>query len=165
MRAQLLLCLAVGCGGSQTASMRWTSVEGPTPIDSVVVFEAIQHEARVGVLFRGFETRLQSELAACGVATTIRHGEPEGDATHLSVAPAGGTFTRVSAPGDEDVTTKIDGAFELVLFDARARKITWRGMVDIKTDSTPEVGDGEAFATTVMSRLRSDGVVACHHSG
>jgi hypothetical protein len=158
----LLLCAAVGCG-SQTASVRWTYVENPAPIDSVVVFEAIQHEARVGVLFRGFETRLQAELAACGVKTTILHGLPEGDATRLSVRPDGGTYTRVSARNDEDVTTKIDGAFELELFDQRARKVTWRGIIDVKTESTPEVADGEAFADTVLSRLRADGIVACRH--
>jgi hypothetical protein len=163
MIARLLLCFSAGCA-AQTASVRWTSIEGPTPIDNVVVFESIQHAARVGVLFRGFETRFQSELAACGVATTIRHGEAEGDETHLSITPDGGTYTQVSAPGNEDVTTRIDGAFKLVLFDARAHKITWRGIVDIKTDTTPEVSDGEAFATTVMSRLRADGVVACHAS-
>ena len=67
----------------------------------------------------------------------------------------------VSAPNNEDVTTKIDGAFKLELFDQRARRITWRGIVDIKTESTPEVSDGEAFADTVLARLRSDGVVAC----
>jgi len=157
----LVLCLAVGCGASQTATVRWSSVEQPTPIDTVVVFESIQHAARVGVLFRGFETRLQSELAACGVKTTILHGAPEGDVTHLSVTPDGGTYTMVSAPNNEDVTTKIDGAFKLELFDQRAHRITWRGIVDIKTESTPEVSDGEAFADTVLARLRSDGVVAC----
>ncbi|HET9991549.1 MAG TPA: hypothetical protein VFQ65_23630 [Kofleriaceae bacterium] len=159
----VLLCMAVGCGGPQTANVRWTYVENPAPIDSVVVFESIQHEARVGILFRGFETRMQSQLAACGVKTTILHGLPEGDATRLSVRPDGGTYTKVSAANDEDVTTRIDGAFKLELFDQRARKVTWRGIVDVKTDSTPDVADGEAFADTVLSRLRSDGVVACHH--
>jgi hypothetical protein len=81
----------------------------------------------------------------------------------LSVVPDGGTYTQVSAANNEDVTTRIDGAFKLELFDQRARKVTWRGIVDVKTDATPEVSDGEAFADTVLSRLRSDGVVACRH--
>jgi hypothetical protein len=159
----VLLWLAMGCGGPQIANVRWTYVESAAPIENVVVFEAIQHEARVGILFRGFETRLQAQLAACGVKATIQHGLPEGDATNLSVKPDGGTYTRVSAPGNEDITTKIDGAFELELFDQRATKVTWRAIVDVKTDATPEVADGEAFADAVLSRLRSDGVVACHH--
>jgi hypothetical protein len=159
----LLVCMAVGCAGPQTANVRWAYVENPAPIESVVVFEAIQHEARVGILFRGFETRMQAQLAACGVKTTIRHGPPEGDATRLSVEPDGGTYTLVSAPNNEDVTTRIDGGFKLELFDQRAHRVTWRGIVDIKTDSTPEVGDGEAFADAVLTRLRSDGVVACRH--
>jgi hypothetical protein len=159
----MLLYMVVGCSGPQTASVRWSYVDSPAPLESVVVFESIQHEARVGVLFRGFETRIQAQLAACGVKATIQHGLPEGDSTRLSVLPDGGTYTKVSAANNEDVTTRIDGSFKLELFDQRARKVTWRGIVDVKTDATPEVADGEAFADTVLSRLRSDGLVACHH--
>jgi hypothetical protein len=158
----VLLWMAVGCSGPQTATVRWAHVESAAPIESVVVFESIQHEAKVGLLFRGFETRLQAQLAACGVKATVLHGAPDGDATRLSVKPDGGTYTKVSAANNEDVTTRIDGAFKLELFDQRAHGVTWRGIVDVKTDSTPELADGEAFADAVLSRLRSDGVVACH---
>jgi hypothetical protein len=59
------------------------------------------------------------------------------------------------------VTTAIDGAFKLEVFDHRVKKPTWRAVVDVKTDSTPDISDGAAFADAVVSRLHQDGVVAC----
>jgi len=166
MRWLLLVVLAVGCGGSQAATVRWTHVEDAAPIASVVVFESIQHEARVGILFRGFETRLQSRLEACRVQTIIRHGRPDADSSTtqqawLTVVPDGGTYTMVSSKSDEDVRTEIDGSFKVEVVDQRVKKTTWRAVIDVKTGSTPDLSDGEAFAEAVMSRLHADGLVPC----
>lgn len=161
----VLLCLVAGCAAS-TSEVVWTRVAPDAiPLEEVVVYEAIQHEARVGVFFRGVETRLKSDLEACGVATTVRHGEPDegspASETWLSIRPAGGTYTKVYAANNEDIRTEVDGTFELRLFDRRVGKLTWRAAVDLKTKSMPSVSDGHAFAEVVLAKLRADAIVRC----
>jgi hypothetical protein len=177
-----LPCGAAACHGP-IAQVQWSYVDAPRTVDDLIVYESIQHEARVGILFRGFETRIEERLEACRVHVTVRHGQPDvdtrdGDAAdaaagppartgaatehaRLTIVPWGGTFTRVSSPSDEDITTRVDGSFKLELYDPRVAKVVWRAVIDVKTSSTPGISDGQDFADTVLDRLRSDHVIRC----
>lgn len=82
-----LLCGAAACHGP-IAKVQWSYVDVARTVDNLVVYESIQHEARVGILFRGFETHIQERLEACRVHTTVRHGQPDADTADPDVAEA-----------------------------------------------------------------------------
>jgi len=170
-RLLALLCLTAACRSSSIRE-RWTHVDHPARVDSVALHVSIQHDAMIGVMFRAFETRLLARLGACHVRTTVAHGRPEGEALRgaaprLTVAPYEGRSTNVRVVDqygrtlDERRTTKLDASFRLELFDPRAARATWRSIIDIKTSSTPDLGDGEAFADLVMRQLTAAGVITC----
>ena len=172
MRRLLVVVGLLAACRTSSIRARWTHVEDAARIDRVELYVSIQHDARVGVMFRSFETRMQARLAACDVRTTIVHGRPEGEALRgstprLTVAPSEGTYTNVRVVDqyggtlDERRTTKLDASFRLELFDPRVRKATWRMIVDVKTSTTPDTGDGKAFADLVLTQLRAAGVITC----
>lgn len=172
MRRLLLVVGLLAACGTSSIRARWTHVEDAARIDRVELYVSIQHDARVGVMFRSFETRMLARLEACHVRTTIIHGRPEGDALQstaprLTVAPSEGTYTNVSvvdqhgATVDERRTTKLDASVRAELFDPRAGKVTWRSIIDIQTSSTPDTGDGKAFADLVLTQLTAAGVITC----
>jgi hypothetical protein len=187
MRSRLYSLAALLCGAAAchapTAEVQWSYVDATSPVDNIVVYESIQHDARVGLLFRGFEIRIQERLEACRVHTTVRHGLPDADAADgdaadatafawprasaageqalMSVIPWGGTYTRVLTRSNDEVTTQLDASFKLVLYDRRVQKVVWRAVIDVKTSSTPEISDGHDFADAVLARMRHDHVIRC----
>lgn len=90
-RLPLVVGLLAACGTSSIRA-RWTHVEDAARIDRVELYVSIQHDARVGVMFRSFETRMLARLEACHVRTTIIHGRPRRRraAEHGAAADGGG---------------------------------------------------------------------------
>ena len=168
----VVIGIVAGCG-SPTSRLRWAHVENVEPVASVAIYEDVQDDAHVGILFHGFNKRLVEALDACRVQTSVHRGLPSSNGpsataqAHLTVVPYHGTHTKVvlvdqhGAPRDEDYTHSIDGAFKLEVHDLRAGKVTWRAIVDVKTDATPTLSDGNEFADLVLARLRDDHVLAC----
>jgi hypothetical protein len=165
----LLIVLATACSSAHT-NVRWTYVEGARPIDSVVVYTKIQDNAYYGLMQRGMEERLRSNLAACGVEAEFRRGVPEDDDTavakaqptaRLTIMTWGGTVVIKENRYHEHQSSSSDVSFKLEVLDHRAGKVTWRAVVDFSAETAPERADGESFANTILSRMRSDGVLAC----
>ncbi len=172
MRGLLLVVGLLAACRTSSIRERWPHVEDAARIDRVELYVSIQHDAMIGVMFRGFETRMQAGLAACHVRTTIVHGRPEGEelggsAPRLTVAPYEGRYTNVRVVDqygrtlDERRPTKLDASCRSELFDPRVHKATWRMVVDVKTSTTPNLDDGEDLAELLIARLKAAGVITC----
>ena len=119
-----LLSSAAACHGP-IAQVQWSYVDAPRTFDNLVVYERIQGDARVGVLFRGFETRVQEQLEACRVHTTLRHGLPDADTVDRASADAAGAPADTSAASGNDAVAST-GANESAE-QARLTVVPWGG--------------------------------------
>jgi hypothetical protein len=169
-----VVAVGAGCFHSNT-SMQSTRLEGAAPVETVMVFTNIADPPFAGAMNLGFEEQLRSGLAACGVRSEFRPVVEDGGESMarslasmdtmstnaaLVVGEAGGSVTIHSTRQLGTTSTSFDVAVRLVLFDRRADKVTWVGLVNYEgrvRETT--VDDGRAFASAVVSRLRSDGIV------
>jgi hypothetical protein len=160
----LVLASAAACSSAK-ATVQWSHVEAVAPVDNVAVFSTVQDNAFTGVVkgfvFVGFEKRMRAGFAACGIRSEFRRGSPqEQSITTLTVVRSGSDHL-IRTNRQNEMRTDGEVSFKLELFDARANRVTWRAVVDFEWKSDATVADGELLADAVLSRLRSDGMVAC----
>jgi hypothetical protein len=157
-----------GCASGRTDIKSQTNLAGTTPIKRLVVYE----DGRATGLTSDMRTALQAALAkgftACGVASTMvasaldldtskRVGASAKDfemAAVLQIEPAAG---RVPSKDESQLR------FALKLVDLASQQVTWRANAEFDVELgghfTDEVKSGERLGTSIVSRLRDDGVL------
>lgn len=168
--------VAAGCSSAQI-TVRSTYADHVAPVKSVMVLEAMRSGGAHGfngLMHRGFDKQLRSELDGCRVRYDIRPGslskqdDPAVEAAVRAFGPdavlkiqhwGGDTHVTVNQY-DEAQSSSSDLSFMLELVDLRSTKVTWRVEMQLQVKSGSGIADGEKFAEAVMAQLRRDGVFA-----
>lgn len=142
------------------------------PVTRLVVFESVESPFFDHELHRGFVIGLERRLASCGVQAHVERIEPlELDpAQHVAqaVTAAGANATlEITAAGGKR-TSQGDSSsdvlqFGLKMVDTASNEARWKGTASLGLSQswrTDRSGSGAAFATSIVTRLRDDGVLA-----
>lgn len=176
MKSVVLVLLIAACSHS-TTSVDSRTFPGAAPVRTVMVFTNMPDEPFAGAMNLGFESRFRAGLSACGVNPEFRAVVDDGGDfiarseasmqamntnAALFIKEAGGKTTAYTGQRDDNVRARsFDVWVKLQLFDRRANKVTWEALVHYDGFKNGEVtmGDGEAFAAAIASKLRSDGIL------
>lgn len=157
-----------GCAPRMTTFRSQTHLAGTSPIKRMVVYEDGRATGLTAEMRTGLQTALAKGLSACGVASTMvasaldlspsdRVGSSAKDfatAAVLQIEPAG---SRVH--GNDESPLRF--AFKLV--DLESQQVTWAASAEFDVEAgghaTDEVKSGERLGTSIVSRLRDDGVL------
>jgi hypothetical protein len=175
-----LVALAVMLGGSfggcytpvvKTKFESTTDLKNVAPVTRLVIFGSAGRMFG-GSMNRGFEAGLTSRLATCGVATSIVHMSAldlDADAriaaviakfrasSVMSIATDGGLVERGLNGGLLDTLW-----FKLKLLDTTSSKAAWIAQVRFEVEKnfvSNDQGVGVRFATSIIARLRDDGIL------
>ena len=159
---------APGCASGRTTFASQTNVARTAPIKRLVVYEDGRTTGLTSEMRTGLQTALAKGFTACGVGSTMvasaldldpgkRIGSSAEDfqtAAVLQIEPTGG---RLHGKDENQLR------FALKLVDLASQQVTWLANaefdVEIGGRSTDEVKFGERLGTSIVSRLRDDGVL------
>jgi hypothetical protein len=159
---------APGCAPARTTFTSQTNLADTAPIKRLVVYEDGRATGLTSEMRTGLQTALAKGFTACGVASTMvasaldlhpgkRIGLSAADfqmAAVLQIEPAGG---RLHSKDESQLR------FALKLVDLASQQVTWLANaafdVEIGGRLTDEVKFGERLGTSIVSRLRDDGVL------
>ncbi|HUS28410.1 MAG TPA: hypothetical protein VMZ53_07875 [Kofleriaceae bacterium] len=173
VRCALALSLGLGIAGCSHKKVEITQsfTMTPGPIERLTVFISMPEGRDYGV-YPGFKRVMTSELAACKVASQVFVGLPPeaSDAAapstrdpQLVVKARYGVLesTKVvnqrGALLDDKGVTNVKADFWMELREPPQDRVSWRAFA--KMESDPGSGGGEAFAESIVARLKSDGVL------
>ena len=173
LRAAVVLG-AVACRANGTTIFESsTNLKNAAPVTRLVIFENVQ-SSFAGDLYRGFVGALKSGLADCGVTASIEQiGALDLDVDQR-IASTIDTFHASSAMlvlanGGNQTFNRSNGVetyqlrFTLKLLDVVSNHVTWMAETKLSMLTswvTDDVGTGARFATSIVSRLRDDGMLA-----
>jgi hypothetical protein len=159
---------APGCASGRTTFTSRTNLGGTALIKRLVVYEDGRATGLSSEMRTGLQTALEKGFTACGVASTMvasaldldpgkRIGSSAEDfqtAAVLQIEPAGG---RLPSKDESQLW------FALKLVNLASQQVTWLANAEFDVESggrlTDEVRLGERLGTSIVSRLRDDGVL------
>jgi len=170
-----LLIAALGaCSAGATGTTRFETWANPVevaPVQRLVVFESVESPYFNHNLHKGFVAGLRQRFASCGVQARVeqlaaleldraKHITGAIESFHAGAAlviDAGGGQRRTGRGPDQDSLT-----FGVKLVDVATQQIKWAGSARLEREQswrTDDVGSGVRFATSVVERMRDDGVL------
>lgn len=159
---------SAGCASGKATFNSQTHLAGTAPITRLVVYEDGRATGLTSEMRTGLQAALAKGLTACGVAsamvastldldTSKRIGSPAEDfeqAAVLQIEPSG---SRVHSTEESQLR------FALKLVDLASQQVTWVANAEFDVESggrfTDEMRSGERLGTSIVSRLRDDGVL------
>jgi hypothetical protein len=161
----------VGCAARSTTVIS-SQTEGSTRarIDRMVVFANFGHGLD-DQMSQGFEAGWSNRLSACGVKSVIFRNEVQNLDVGADADSATQRFRPTAILWIDFETGFVDASagerklnFNLKMIDAKSRKPVWRASTQFAVNGAASVEDrenfGVGFATTVVSKLRGDGVLS-----
>ena len=161
---------ASGCASGRTTFSSQANVAGTAPIKRLVVYEDAGATGLTAEMRMGLQKALANGFTACGITSTVlvasaleldpgqRIASAAKDfqtATVLQIVPAGGRLY-----GEDD--SQLMFAFKLV--DLESKQVAWLASAVFEVQHggrpTDEVRSGERLGTSIVPRLRDDGVLA-----
>lgn len=170
--SSVLVCVAVGCVSATTTVESRVNLQGAQPVERLVVVlqlelaEALRSGFEAGLMDRFTACRIESRLWTSGAVDPetqlpISSGAIARDieaTTTMSITSAGGIVQPIGLGA-----TKRALAFNLNVVDVRSHNMIWqaRSQFSVRTGLfSDEQGEGYRVATSIVSRLRDDGVLA-----
>jgi hypothetical protein len=169
--AVVVLGAIAGCASGTTTFESSTNLKNSAPVTRLVLFESVQSPFFGGDLYRGFVEGMTSQLARCGVTASIEQiGALDLDpdqriASTIESFRASSAMLVTASGGDRTRSNGVDHQklrFTLKLLDVASNKVTWMAESKLsmaRSWATDDVGTGARFATSIVSRLRADGVL------
>jgi hypothetical protein len=154
-----------------------STLEHRSPIVRLLVIASVEPRFFPDAMFDGFADALTHRLASCGIQSTVLYRDPMAidfdDRVAAEVqraAPSALLTMRATGSNVRLTGRRGDGgfigplSFDLTMLDAASNATTWRATstmeVSIGRDWSFRAIAGATFATSIVSRLRDDGVLS-----
>jgi hypothetical protein len=155
-----------GCGPARVPIRSKVALENTRPFGRLLVLAKLKDTFHDPMLHE-FEMNLSHVLAKCGVRSRILHVgsrdmiQPRveeamvdfGPEAFLEIEPTGGSSYAYSDRVEHEII------FQLQLVDLESRAQIWLARAQLRAASTDDAAAGSAFASTIVSQLRDDGVL------
>lgn len=160
---------APGCASGRTTFSSQTNVTGTAPIKRLVVYEDVGATGLTAEMRLGLHTALANGFTTCGITSTVLVASPREPDPGQRIASAAkdfqtATVLQIVPAGDRlygEDKSQLLFAFKLV--DLESRRVAWLAstVFDVKQGgrSTDELKSGERLGTSIVARLRDDGVL------
>lgn len=140
-------------------------------IHRVLIFTDVESPAFRERINHGFQFGLNSRLSTCGIESKILQADPmdldPGKRMVISQQTYQATAMLVIRAGGGSLITSSNGfakgsmVFSMQVFDTLSNSVTWqaRSIFDTSSSNLDDVTSGLQFATSIISRLRDDGLL------
>lgn len=163
---------AAGCGSTSTSFASTADLDGATPIERLLVVADLAGRGFSAEMYQGFMEGLTSRLATCGVPSKIVHRNPmdlDPDQHLAEVTKEFRPSAAMSITATDGASRSLNGGLDSMVVDSdleirdlKAGKQIWRARSRLysRAGLTGSPRDwGFSFATSVVMRLRDDGVL------
>lgn len=167
--AVLLGSGALGCASGRAAFNSQTNLAGTAPIKRLVVVEDGGATGLTADMRTGLQAALTNGFRACGVASAMLTAGAVDLDPRARIGPAGKDLATAAVLKIEPAEGRLYGRderqlrFALKVVDLESRQVTWLANaefdVELGGQFTDEVMSGERLGTSIVSRLRDDGVL------
>jgi hypothetical protein len=167
--AVLLGSGAAGCASGRATFNSQTNLAGTAPIQRLLVVEDDGATGLTADMRTGLQTALANGFWACGVASTMLAAGAVDLNPRARIGSAAKDLATAAVLKIEPAEGSLYGKYErqlhfaLKVVDLESRQVTWLANaefdVELGGQFTNEVRSGERLGTSIVSRLRDDGVL------